>query len=65
VDEESEVSVSLVSINGGYETISLGSKSQLPGEYTEGFDVGQVATGVYVLVVDINGQQIKRKIIIN
>ncbi|MEM6265743.1 MAG: T9SS type A sorting domain-containing protein [Bacteroidota bacterium] len=65
VGEESEVSVSLLSINGGYGAISLGSKSRLPGEYTDSFDVGQVAVGVYVLVVDINGDGMEKKIIIN
>lgn len=66
VDEESEVSVSLVSINSSYDNfISLSSESRPPGEYTDGFDLGQVAAGVYLLIVDINGLQIKKKRIIN
>jgi hypothetical protein len=65
VDKKSEVSVSLIAINNVYNNvISLGTESREPGEYVDGFDVGHVAEGVYVLVVDINGVQTRKKIII-
>ncbi len=65
VDEKSEVLVSLLAINNVYNNvISLGAESREPGEYTDGFEVGHVAEGVYVLVVDINGVQTRKKVII-
>ncbi|TDT46685.1 putative secreted protein (Por secretion system target) [Maribacter spongiicola] len=65
IDKKSEVSVSLIAINNVYNNvISLGTESREPGEYVDGFDVGHVAEGVYVLVVDINGVQTRKKIII-
>ncbi len=65
VDEKSEILVSLMAINNVYnDIISLGAESREPGEYTDGFDVGHVAEGVYVLVVDINGIQTRKKVII-
>jgi hypothetical protein len=65
VEEPSEVSISLISINNIYDhMLSLGSESRQPGEYTDGFDIGVVAEGVYVLVVDINGIKTRKKVII-
>lgn len=66
IQEKSEIKVSLVSINQGFENIvSVGSETRDTGEYTDIFDIGEIAEGIYILIVDINGRQTKSKLIIN
>tara|TARA_R110002126_G_scaffold9840_3_gene44228 strand:+ start:1203 stop:1382 length:180 start_codon:yes stop_codon:yes gene_type:complete len=57
-----KVLVSLIAINNFYnKVISIGAELRQPGEYTDGFDIGAVTDGVYVLVVDIDGVQTRKR----